>query len=1233
MQRSFGRISRYSIAVLSVAVLGLSALGQSLVQDRIVQPVDDSQRITLVGNVHPLANAKYDLGAAPVSQPMNHVELILQRSAAQEAALDNFLASVQNRNSPNYHKWLTPEQFGKLYGPSDDDVAKLTTWLGGKGFTVNEVAPGRTHIDFSGSVGQVQSAFSTSIHSFNANGVQFLANTSNPQIPAAFGPVVAGVAHLNTVPLKPAHVKGFAAKYNPATQRIVPITSTNGLHPNLTEQDEDGNNYLVAVPADVATIYDTPNSKYNASASSSTTYDGTGVIIGIAGQSSIETSIVANYRTLFIGDAKVPTVFNPDNVGDVPGDDTESYLDNELAGSMAPGASLYFYTEPEADGGVFYAAQLAIEANAVDILSISYGDCESDQGNSANAAINASWQQAVAQGITVLVSTGDTGSAGCDVAQDSEGNNITEASGGLAVNGLASTPYNVAVGGTDYDVLANNFGTYVSTPSNGGSASTFYRTAKSYIPEDSWNDSPITNATVAQNVPLASNPNFAANANISGGAGGKSSCIVQTGSGVDGGGGYAPPASCSSGYPKPSWQTGTGVPNDSVRDVPDVSLLAGDGSYAALWAVCDNTSDGQGGTLDCVLATNGDFENDAVGGTSTATPAWASILALARQKTGGRLGQAAQTLYTLFNGSSSATIFHDVTTGNNSVPCTQSTLNAASCLENTAGYFFESGYNTNAGYDLATGIGSVDVTALVNGWSSSSTLITPTLTLTPSATTITTAEALTVAVTVAGPSGSATPTGSVTLTAGTYTSAAATLTSGAASITVPAGTFAAGSYTVQVTYTPDTTSSGVYFSGSASTALTVTQGAAPGFTIAGSAINVLPGASGSTMLSVTPSGGFTGGINLTCSVSGPSGAASVPTCSLSPALVTITGTAAATTTLNIVTTATTTAGTYTVTVNGADVATGKVTGTVPISLSVGVPSISLAAQGVLITLPLATSSTGTVTVTPGGGFTGAVNLTCAITTPAGATCSLSPTPVTISGSAAATSTLTVTIASTTPTGNYTFTVNAADAATGKITASASPVLTVGGTPVTDAITLGSPTAATVSSPGQSGTSTFSVTTNYAPATINFSCVLATAPSGANTSYNPGCTLPAVTVSKAGTAATATATFSTTASTSGALTYPKTQQKTDRWYEAAGGAALACVLFFGIPARRRGWRSMLGLLVFLVTMAGVGCGGGGGNSGGGGSTGTTTGTYTFTVTGTDSVTSSITSTATVTVTVQ
>src|SRR5271168_815899 len=244
MLRSFVRIAKLSLWSSSIVLLSLGAHGQTAVPDRLTASIDDSAVTTLKGNVPALAQAQYDLGATPVSQSMSHLKLVLQRSAAQEAALENYLQSVQQAGSPNYHKWLTPEQFGTLYGPSDGDVQKLTGWLASQGFTVNQVAPGRTTVDFSGSVAQVQTAFHTSIHSFRANGVEFVSNTSDPQIPTAFAEVVSGVGHLNTIPLKPMYVKGFAAKYDPTLKRIVPL-STAGLRRSLNEQDENGDNVLV----------------------------------------------------------------------------------------------------------------------------------------------------------------------------------------------------------------------------------------------------------------------------------------------------------------------------------------------------------------------------------------------------------------------------------------------------------------------------------------------------------------------------------------------------------------------------------------------------------------------------------------------------------------------------------------------------------------------------------------------------------------------------------------------------------------------------------------------------------------------------------------------------------------------------------------------------------------------------------------------------------------------------
>jgi len=1211
--------------MLSVAVSSLGAQAQTVVADRIVQPIDDSVLTTLKGNVHPLASAQYDLGAAPQSQPMNHMQLVLQRSAAQEAALEAFLAGTQVKASPYYHQWLTPQQFGALYGPSDADIQKLTAWLAGEGFTVNAVSSGRTFIDFTGSVAQVQSAFHTAIHLYQAKGVSFVANTSNPTIPSALAPVVAGIAHLNTFPLSPQHVKGGMAKFDTQQHRFVP--SASKIDKNYTPT-LSGYPYLVVVPADAATIYDTPNS-FNSKFSGTSSFTGAGVTIGIMGQSAINPTFVQNYRNLFVGDTKAPIITNLDNVGDSAGDDDESYLDLEISGGLAPGATIHFYTaSATTDNGVITSAEAALEDNTIDILSMSYGGCELFNTTSGNAQINGLWQQAAAQGITVAVSTGDSGSAGCDDA-DTE----NDATGPLAVNGLASTPYNIAVGGTDYDVLVTGtFSQYVTT-SSPGSPQTFYRTALGYIPEATWNDSTLQNGTVSNNVPLLALPQDYDSDSIAAGSGGPSNCSVNSTTETTLG-------TCTSGYPKPSWQTGTGVPNDQARDIPDVAFLAGDGFYGAFWAVCDGSTEGfndvgDSGTANCVADSTGDFYADGFGGTSAATPAFAGIMALVVQKTGERQGQAAPILYTLAQ--STPTAFHDVVTGNNSVSCTPSTATAATCVEISKGYYFESGYNTFTGYDLATGLGSVDATVLVNNWTSAAgSLLVANVAATPSATSITTSEPLTFTVNVTAlAAGGATPTGTVSVTDGVYTSPApVALVNGSATITIPAGSLTANPADVfTVSYAPPATGS-TYADASTFVTVVITQAATPAIAITGANITVVAGASGTSTISVTPSGGFTGAVALTCAVTGPAGATSIPTCSLTPPSVTIAGTAASTSTLTVTTTATTTAGAYTVTVSGADTATGKVTASAAIALTVNsaaVPSLGVSGTPVTIALPATTNTSGgALTITPGGGFTGAVTLTCSITTPAGATCAISPASVTIAGTAAATATLNVTILSTTTAGSYTVNVTAADAATGKVTATDPVTLTVTGTAAAETISFTpAPTTATVASPGQSGTSTLSVTANYVGGKINFGFVLATAPSNAETTYNPACTAPSLTTVNG--VATATATCTTTAVTTGALRYPKTHDKT-RWYEGDGGAALACILFFGIPARRRGWRSMLSLLVILVTMAGVGCGGGGSNSGGGSTVGTTTGTYTYTVTGTDAATSTVTATGTVTVVV-
>jgi subtilase family serine protease len=739
-----------------------------------------------------IAKAEFDLGEAPASTQLSHVRILLSRTAAQQAALDKYMASLQDKSSPNYHKWLTPDQFGKLYGPADSDIAAIVAWLESHGLKVDEVSSGRTNIAFSGTVRQVEEALHTSIHSYNANGEQFLSNTSEPAIPAALAPVIAGVARLNTIRPRPHHLTGRPGTYDQSAGKFVPqsrpVNGLSGARPAYTGGSGTTSDpyTLFLVAGDAATIYNTPNA-FNANFSSGTSYTGTGVTIGIVGDAVIQPTTVANYWVAFLGQTATNaaarlTITNVDGV--TATDDTdEAYIDTELAGGLAPDASIHFYTGTSLDVGI----EQLLRDNSVDIFSLSFGLCEGFLTSTDNSLINSAWQQAAAQGIAVTVSTGDNGSAGCD--------NTTyfTADYGLSVNGYASTPYNVAVGGTDFDGLLSGFTNYVGTTNTGG-APTYYRTAMKYIPEATWNDSVVTDGLLSANVPLL---DINGNSNIFAGSGGPSNCSINsTTASVIG--------TCAGGYPKPAWQRGSGVPVDGARDLPDISLMSGAGADNASWLVCTDgsikNSSGVTVTTDCSTQSDGHFYFLGFGGTSTAAPAFAGMLALLQQETGSRLASGVVSgLYDLYNSSTYASaVFHDVNIGNNAVPCDSGTPN---CALNTAGNDFLTGYDTSAGYDLATGIGSVDATQLINSWGKATVAGVPTVTATPSATTISSSTGLHVAVTVTGTAG--TPTGSVVLQGSAFTPITQTLAAGAANFSVPAGTLNVGANPLTVNYSGD----------------------------------------------------------------------------------------------------------------------------------------------------------------------------------------------------------------------------------------------------------------------------------------------------------------------------------------------------------------------------------------------------------------------------------------------
>src|SRR6267154_2976636 len=670
----------------------------------VTDTVDDTDRMLLRGNVHPQARAEFDRGALADAQPVTRILLLLQRSAQQEAALRQLMEEQQAKNSPNYHAWLTPEEFGKQFGPADEDVQAVTDWLTSHGLQNIKISKGRTVVEFSGNVGQVRNAFGTEIHKYKVKGEEHFANVSDPQIPTALSPVVRGVVALHNFRPKSFLHNAGTFKRN---------AKTGEAKPAFTFSDVNGTFYGLG-PADFAKIY-------NINTAVAT---GAGQSIAVVGQSNINLQDVADFRGIFGLPANVPQVIlNGPDPGLVFGDETESDLDVEWAGAVAPQAQIIFVTTETAQtdfaAGVDASAQYIVDNNVAPVLSESYGLCEAGLGTTGNAFYNKMWQQAAAEGITVLISSGDNGSAGCD-----DPNSQTSAVSGVAVSGFASTPFNVAIGGTDFDDKASPLTYWNSTDATG------QLSVKGYIPETTWNDSCAGASTPACSTVKSDGTDLVA------GSGGPSNCTISSNT----------VCTATSGYSKPSWQQGI-TPADGVRDIPDVSLFASDGNNGNFYIVCESDQDITGDT-GCNLTkftTTAPFHDfQAVGGTSASTPAFAAIMALINQAKGGRQGNANYALYNTYSIAKAAAkvcdssnlttaqltlntcIFYDTTKGNISVACKGGSPNCSNT--NTAANQFgflatakggtTPAFATSPNYDLATGLGSVNVANLLAAWAS-----------------------------------------------------------------------------------------------------------------------------------------------------------------------------------------------------------------------------------------------------------------------------------------------------------------------------------------------------------------------------------------------------------------------------------------------------------------------------------------------------------------------------------
>ena len=852
----------------------------------ITQAIDRGRLARTEGAVNPEAATAADLGARDPSAAMEHIQLLLVRPQERQAAFDAQVEALHQRGNPSYRHWLTPEIVGAEFGPAASDLAALTAYLQAEGFTVNLVGKSGMFVDFSGTVAQVQQSFHAEIHNVRlANGEEHYAALTDAQIPEALAPLVAGFVSLS-------NIRGAHPNYRKAVPPAARAAA--GRIPGFAPLDDvSSTNYAVG-PQDFYAIYNE-----NPLLTASTPINGSGVTIALLEESAITTSDVTHFRNLFGVTPATPvslvvdTGYNGSCTApgklESDGEEGEAILDIEWTGSVAPGANLVFVQCASTGStlGVFLSAEAAIDHNLADILSLSYGEYEGySSGQDALAADL--WEQAASQGQTVVVSAGDSGAA------TEDGNfGYSYSKYGITVSGFSSPVWNVSAGGTDFQDTYNQFvgdpGFEIANYWNSTTAPA--ESAKGYVPETTWND------TCASSI---------YNAYVEGsGADGATLCgATSAGNLYLAAGGGGP----STLYTRPSWQTGTvyGLPATSTyanRLQPDVSLFAANGFWYH-----DLPS----------------YESDAspalnyAGGTSFVAPQLAGVFALIKQKTGERLGQPNYVLYNMaaqefgvnsFNGSGcngsgasgigttastpgSNCIFYDIQTGNISVDCAytitppppSTNSNCYVLPGDTYGILSTSStqelpaFPTGEGWDMATGIGSINIANLVNNWQNAAdggVLYTPSVVVTPATTSYTygSPPAITYKATVSGPASY--PTGTVNfsgtgaistigndaLKGSAGCSSGSTCTEAATQAYTPPGTLAvSGSgYTITGTYLSTNEN---YATGSGTASLTVNQ-QTPTVTVSAVTIDVgaatadLPATVSYSGSGQAPSGGLT----------------------------------------------------------------------------------------------------------------------------------------------------------------------------------------------------------------------------------------------------------------------------------------------------------------------------------------------------------------------------------------